>query len=113
MGVHLAVIGKLNALLAGGGHSNIQILASVLFPFALKLLFAASGAGPLLPNSIASRLALSLRFFLFRLRRVFHRRYGRWERALRLLRGRAAAPPRIRGLAPSDETLAAISMLTL
>ncbi|KAG6477866.1 hypothetical protein ZIOFF_061298 [Zingiber officinale] len=104
MGVHLAAIGKLNALLGGGGHSNFQILASLLFPFILKLPLVTAG---LLPNSI------SLRFFLFRLRRVFHHRYGRWDRVLRLLRGGAGAPRLIRVVAPSDETVTTISMLTL
>ncbi|THU74301.1 hypothetical protein C4D60_Mb04t31920 [Musa balbisiana] len=116
MGVHLLIIGKLKLL--AGGHSSCQILASLLCPFALKLPFVAAR----LPNSCAD-LAVSLRLFAFRLGRVFvvdatatamHRRHGRWERALRLLHDRATGDrQRLRLLAPSDEMLTAISMLTL
>lgn len=111
MGIHLLIIGKLKLL--GGGHGSCQLLASLFCPFALKLPFVAAGR---LPNS-CSALAVSIRFFLFRLGRVStRRRIQRWERAVRLLlRDRAVVGDerRRRVLGPSDEMLTAISMLTL
>ncbi|WOL05645.1 hypothetical protein Cni_G14374 [Canna indica] len=120
MPIHMVVIGKLNLFLLAGGHcSNLQIMASLLCPFVLKFPFVAAR----LPNS-CTELAVSLRFFLFRLRRIFvvdaaatavERRYDRWERALRLIRDRVAGADeeRLRVLGPNDEMLTAISMLTL
>ncbi|WOL07577.1 hypothetical protein Cni_G16321 [Canna indica] len=116
MGVHMLIIAKFKLL--AGGHSSCQMLASLLCPFALKFPFVAAR----LPNS-CTELAVSLRFFLFRIGQVFvvdaaassmHRRYGRWERALRLLHDRAVGSGQtLRLLSPSDEMLTAISMLTL
>ncbi|URD85103.1 hypothetical protein MUK42_28731 [Musa troglodytarum] len=108
MGIHLVIIAKMKLL--AWGHSNCQILASLLCPFALKLPFIAAR----LPNSCA-QLVVSLRFFVFRLGRIFlQRRVGRWERALRLLHDRVATnEERRRVLGPSDEMLTQISMLTL
>ncbi|CAL9104591.1 hypothetical protein MUK42_10737 [Musa troglodytarum] len=112
MGAHLVIIGKLTLL--AGGHNNCHILASLLCPFAVKLPF------------VVARLALPLRFFLFRLGRIFaaevatatsaaRRRHERWGRALRLLCDDRPAgnEERLRLLPPSDEMLTAISMLTL
>ncbi|KAG6527922.1 hypothetical protein ZIOFF_010057 [Zingiber officinale] len=111
MGVHLLIIGKFKLL--GGGHGSCQLLASLFCPFALKLPFFAAGR---LPNS-CSALAVSIRFFLFRLGHVStRRRFHRWERSIRfLLRDRAVVgnDRRRRVLSPSDEMLTAISMLTL
>ncbi|KAJ8512536.1 hypothetical protein OPV22_002970 [Ensete ventricosum] len=108
MGVHLVIIAKLKLL--AGGHSNCQILASLLCPFALKLPFVAAR----LPNSCA-QLAVSLRFFVFRLGRIFLQRWvGRWETAIRLLHDRVVTnEERRRVLSPTDEMLTQISMLTL
>ncbi|KAG6490305.1 hypothetical protein ZIOFF_051594 [Zingiber officinale] len=110
MGAHLLIIGKLKLLGGGGGHSCFQLLASLLCPFVLKLPFVAAR----LPNSCID-LAVSIRFFLFRLGHVAMRRhYGRWQRAITHLHHRATGNGRrMQVLDPSDEMLTTISMLTL
>ncbi|KAG1354461.1 hypothetical protein COCNU_07G005730 [Cocos nucifera] len=116
MAVHVVAMGKLKLL--AGGHSNWQLLAALLGPFALKLPFATR-----LPTSCAD-LAFSLRLFLFRLHRIFFadaaygastRSDSRWERALRLFHARAIADDRPFGmqLQANEEMLNALAMLAL
>lgn len=114
MAVHAVAMGKLKLL--AGGHSNWQLLAALLGPFALKLPFVTR-----LPTSCAD-LALSLRFFLFRLHRIFFadaayaasRNGRRLERALQLFHGRAIADDRTLGmLQANEEMLNTLSMLAL
>ncbi|KAK4365858.1 hypothetical protein RND71_013738 [Anisodus tanguticus] len=116
MGLHLLIVLKLN-LIASSRSLNTPLIVSLLCPYLIRL--AACSVKPL--HQIYSNLVHSVRLFFFQIRQITlnsqpppaSRTTMRWQRAVRLVYERLTRARQSQFWETDEESLRALSMISL